>query len=109
MERRSDTVSREVPHHSITKSGGVCLNGFANHVNLASRRDRFDTTPECFFGALHQQRRRFGGLTDHESFVEISVHTVFESRDVDIDNVTLVDDGVIGDAMADHFIQRGAA
>ena len=48
------------------------------------------------------------GVPDKKSLVEVAVHAVVERRDIDVDEVTVDEHGVIRNPMADHLIEGGA-
>ena len=59
-------------------------------------------------GALDEQAGFLVDVADQEGVVGVAVHAADERGDVDVEDVAVLDDRGVRDAVADHFIQRGA-
>ena len=69
-----------------------------------------------FYGVLqavergaHQHSRVCINVADEEGLVEVGVHAVDEHGDIKVDDVPILDHAVVGDAMANDFINRCTA
>jgi hypothetical protein len=108
MEGGTDPVPGEVPHHAVAETLGVRLDHPADGVQRASRRDGPDAAHHRLVRPLDQQPRLLVHLAGAERGVRIPVHASDEPGDVHVDDVAAGDQGVVGDAVADHLVQRGA-
>jgi hypothetical protein len=108
VERPADAVPGEVPHHPVPEPAGVRLDHPADGVQRAARRDRPDTAHHRLVGSLDQQPRFLVHVAGQEGGVGVAVHAADESGDVNVDDVAVVDQRVVGYPVADDLVQRGA-
>src|SRR5690606_10056676 len=102
------TVPGEVAHHAVAEAFGVGLDDPADDVDLPARLARLDAAHEGFAGAFHEQPGFFVDVADEEGGVGVAVHPVDVGGDVDVDDVAVLEDGVVGDAVADDFVDGRA-
>ena len=57
---------------------------------------------------VHHTLFFFGDFADGDHFAGVAEKTVDDARDIDIQNVSLLERDFIGDAVADDFVQRCA-
>ena len=107
MERPADPVPGEVPHHPVAEPPGVRLDHPADGVQRAARRHRADAAHHRLVRALDQQARLLVHVAGQERRVGVPVHAADERGDVNVDDVAVVDQRVVGDPVADHLVQRG--
>src|SRR5690606_16385278 len=62
----------------------------------------------AFLGDLGQALGPFRYLADHEHLAGIAVVAVLDYGDVDVQHIAVLQRLVVGDAVADHMIERGA-
>ena len=108
MEGQADPVPGEVAHHAVAETAGVLLDDQAHRVQRAARGDGLDAAHHRLFRALDQEPRLLVHLTGEERRVGVAVHAADVGRDVDVDDVAVLDHGVVRDAVADDLVQRGA-
>jgi hypothetical protein len=108
MERPADPVPGEVSHHPVAEPPGVRLDHPADGVQRAARRHRADAAHHRLVRALNEQPRLLVHVAGQEGRVGVTVHAAEVCRDVDVDDVAVVDHRVVGDPVADHLVQRGA-
>ena len=70
--------------------------------------DRLDRAAERLLGPLDQQPVLLGDLADQERRVGVAVDAADVRRDVDVDDVAVAQLGGVGDAVADHLVDRRA-
>src|SRR5690606_35796472 len=109
VERAPDTVPRVVAHDAVSETAGVALDGAPDDVDRSSRGDGRDAAVEGLAGALDEVTCLGCDVSHEEGRVEVTVHAVVVGGDVDVDDVAVDEGGVVGDAVADHFVDGGAA
>ena len=82
----------------------VGFNNPANYIDLSTRANSLDATHHRFTGTLDQKMGLFINGPDFEHRACISMHAVVISGDVDIDNVAIFKGTIIGDTVADYFV-----
>ena len=108
MERPADPVPGKVPHHPVAEPPGVRLDHPPDGVQRAAGRHRADAAHHRLVRALDQQPRLLVYVTGQERGVGVAVHAADVRGDIDVDDVAVVDQRVVGYPVADHFVQRGA-
>ena len=108
VEGGADPVAGELADHAVAEPAGVALDHPADHVDPAAGPDRLDAALERLAGPLDQQPRLLVDVTGEEGGVGVAVHAVEVAGDVDVDEVAVLDDAVVGDAVADDFVDAGA-
>ena len=104
----ADTVSGVVANNTVVETMCVGFNNPANHVDLSTRTNSLDAAHHRFTCTFDQKMGFFINGPDFEHCACISVHSVVVSGDVDIDNVAIFKWAIIGDAVANYFVDRGA-
>jgi hypothetical protein len=107
VERPADPVPGEVPHYPVPEPLGVRLDHPADGVQRAARRHRADAAHHRLVRALDQQPRLLVHVAGQEGRIGVPVHAADVRGDVDVDDVTVVDQRVVGDPVADHLVERG--
>ena len=87
---------------------GVFLDGVADVAELGAGSDHVDADQQAFITDFRQSLGLHRRLADVEHFAGVAVVTVLDDSDVDIDVVPVFEFFVVGNAVADHMIQRGA-
>ena len=108
MERPADPMPGEVPHHPVAEPPGVRLDHPADRVQRAARRHRADAAHHRLVRPLDQQPRLLVHVAGQERRVGVPVHAADVGGDVDVDDVPVVDQRVVGDPVADDLVQRSA-
>jgi hypothetical protein len=98
VEGLTDAVAGEVAHDPVAEPLGVGLDGAADHVHLSSGGDGLDAAGEGLSGAFDEESDLVPSLTDDEGGVRVAVHTVLIRGDVDVDDVAVLENGVVGEA-----------
>jgi len=73
----------------------------------AGPNDR-DAAPHAFVSDFTQAARLHGRKAGIEHAARVAVEAVLDDRDVDVDDVSRLEQLVAGDAVADEVIDRGA-
>src|SRR4029077_16052472 len=66
-----------------------------------------DPLPERFLRHLHETPPLVVDVADEKGGVAVAVHTVQVDGDVAVDDVTILQRAVVGDAVTDHLVDRG--
>ena len=100
---------------SLDNAEILCFSMFLNNVaevlDCNAGFDMSDGFLEAFAGGLDEAnivRISPGFVSYVVSLVEITVITLMEERYVNIENVTVLQHSLVGDAVADNFIDRSA-
>ena len=109
VERAAHAVPGEVAHHPVPEALRVRLDRAPDHVDLPPGCDRLDAAVQGLLGARHEVRDLGRDLADQERAVEVAVHAVVERGDVDVEDVAILQHGVIRDAVADDLVEARAA
>src|SRR6478735_9477934 len=108
VEGLADAVPGEIPDDAVAEALGVGLDGPADHVDFAAGSHRPDGPAQRLFRALDQQPGFLVDVADEEGVVGVAVHAADERRDVDVENVAVLDHRAVRDAVADHLVERRA-
>ncbi len=108
VELLTDAVADERPHHAVFVLVGVFFDGSANVGERAIGLHGLDALPHAFFGHADELSVGLVDLADEEGGVGVAVHAVEVAGDVEVDDVAGAQNGRVWDAVADHFVDRGA-
>jgi tetratricopeptide (TPR) repeat protein len=108
VERGADPVAGEVPYHAVLEAVRVRLDDPPDGVQRPAGGNRPDAAHRRLVGALDKQPRLLIHGPGEERGVGVAVHPVQERGDVHVDDVAVVDHRVVGYAVADDLVQRGA-
>ena len=102
-------MSAEFAHHRKAVGFGVTLDGVADIAQPGARLHLRNAQPQAFIGDAAQAGSLLGGFaTDHEHAAGVAVEAVLDDRDVQIDDVALLQCPLRRHAVAHHVIDRGA-
>ena len=87
----ADAVAGELADHAVAEARGVGLDHPADDVDPAAGLDRLDAALERLAGALDEQPRLLVDVAGEEGRVGVAVHAVEVRRDVDVDDVAVLD------------------
>ena len=107
VEGLSHAVAGVVAHDSVVEALGVGLDDAADDVDLTARANRLDPTHERVARAFDEEVGLFVDGADLEHGAGVSVDAVLVGGDVDVDDVPVSQGTVVGDAVADHLVDRG--
>ena len=111
VELAPDAVAAELAHNREAVAFGVLLDDGANVAQSTAGLDRGDAEPHALVGDLGQapgDDARRGFAADHEHAAGVAMKAVLDHRDVEVDDVALLQRLVTGHAMADLVVDRGA-
>ena len=108
MEYFTDAMAAVLAHHRIAGVFGKGLDGVTDVAQARARFDLDDALPHRLVSDAAQTFGRNRCLADQEHAAVVAVPTVFDHGDIDVDDVARLQGGVIGHAMANHVIDRGA-
>ena len=108
VELLADPVTDEVPHNAEPVRLGMGLDRPADLVERPARLCRFDAPLQALPGDVDKPPGQLVDLADEEGGVGVAVDTLLEKGDVEIDDVAVCQGPIVGNAVADHFVYRGA-
>ena len=108
MELPADRVPAERADDAEAVRLGVLLDRPADHPHRLARLHGLDAEVEALLGHADQLLGPGIDLAHAEGGVGVAVHAAQEDRDVDVDDVTVAQRAVVGDAVTDHLVHRGA-
>ena len=108
MELLADAVADEAADDPEPGRLGVGLDGPADVGERAAGAHRGDAELEALAGDLDEAAALLVDLADEERGVGVAVDAVEEDRDVEVDDVAVDERPVVGDAVADDLVDRGA-
>ena len=83
------------------------LYGVADIAQAHAGTHQGDTFEHAFATEIDQTFCLDGRFAHEKHFAGVAVKTVFDNRDVDIDNVAFLENLVTGNAVADHVVDGG--
>ena len=100
----ADAVPGEVADHAVAEALGVRLDDPADDVDLAAGLHGVDRPHHGLVRALDEQPRLLVDVADEVRLVGVAVHAADVGRDVDVDDVAVLERAVVGDAVADDLV-----
>ena len=108
VEDAANAVATELAHHAEAVAFGKLLDRVANVAKVDAGLDHHDALPHGFVGDVGQAFGSNRDFTDHEHAAGIAVPAVFDDGHVDVDDIAFFQRLVVGDAVADLLVDRGA-
>ena len=108
VELLADPVADEAAHHAEAVALGMLLDGPADLVEGSARAHDRDGALEALAGDLDEAAALVVDVADQEGGVGVAVDAVEVDRDVEVADVAVDQRAVVGDAVADHLVDRGA-
>ena len=108
VEQAAEAVAAEIAHHRAALGFGKAWMACADVADGAAGPDRGDAAHQAFVGDLDQAFGVAGNLADAVHAARIAMPAVDDQGDVDIDDVAVAQRLVVGDAVADDMVDRGA-
>src|SRR3989338_5947211 len=108
MELPANAVSAKVAHYAVTQWLDEALDGMANVAQISARLDYADAAPHRLPGDLAQasgQNRRPSSVKHPAA---VAVITILDDGDVDVHDVAVPERFIVGHAVADLMVDRGA-
>ena len=109
VELFSQPVTDVFTHDGEATPMGFGHDGFADPRDGASGRERFDRHVHAIEGTLGDGFLFLRDFTDQEGFTLVAVPAVDDGGDINVDDVAVLQFLFVGDAVADDFIDAGAA
>src|SRR5579885_2517923 len=100
MKYFTDPVSTILPHDCEAVFLGMFLYGCSNIAQMRARSDLFYTEKHAFMGDFDQPLGQYRRFADEKHFTGVTMVTVFQYGDINIDNVAVLKLSGPGDAMA---------
>src|SRR6202044_720732 len=98
----------EVADDAVAEPLGVGLDDPPDDVQRPPGLHRADPSHHRLVGPLDQQPGVLGHVPGQEGGVRVPVHAADIGGYVNVDDVAVADHGVVGDAVADDLVERGA-
>jgi len=108
VKLQANAVPTKLPHHSKPVALSKFLNGVANVAQVHTGFDLHNPVPHGLIGQLAKSFGCNGGLTQQEHATGITMPSVLDHGDVDVDNVAFFKRLVIGNAVTDLVVDGGA-
>ena len=108
VEHAAQPVAAEIAHHRAALGLGVALDGVADVAQVRAGLHRGDAAHQAFIGDLDQAL----GLPAHLAHIvhaaRVAMPAIDDQRHVDVDDVAVAQRLVVGNAVADDMVDRGA-
>src|SRR5690606_4232922 len=104
----ADAVAAKLAHHAETLGFGKLLDRPSDVAQARARAHHDDATPHGLVGDGAQAPRGDGGVADDEHAAGIPVPAVLDHGDIDVEDVALLEELVVRNAVADLVVDRGA-
>ncbi len=104
----ADAMAAVLADHREIQGFDVFLDGVADVAQARPGLDRADAAPHGLEAHLGQALGRHRGLAHVVHAAGVAVEAVLDDGDIDIDDVAGFELAVVGDAVADHVVDRGA-
>ncbi|MNP18671.1 hypothetical protein D3C76_1111620 [compost metagenome] len=101
-------MAAELAYHREAVLLRVLLDHFADVTQAAARFHQFDGHVHAFLGDLGQALGPLRHVADMEHAAGVAVKAVLDDGDVDVQGVAILQRFFVGDAVADHVVDRGA-
>ena len=108
MKLLADAVAAEFAHHGITAGLRVPLNGMADIAQGGARFDLGNAAPHAFVGDVAQALGLGRGRADTVHAAGVAVVAILDGRDVQVDDVAVLQHAIAGNTVADLLVDRGA-
>ena len=111
VEQPADAVAGVFPHHRAALGRGESLDGRADVTDVGAGSDLLDADLQALAGHLdHVAGQRTGGphVEGHRGVAVKAVAPRVDGRDIDVDDVAVLQYPLLRDAVADHFVDAGA-
>ena len=108
MEAPSDAMATELSDHRKSAALRKALNGVSDVTQRGPGPNLFNPDPHRPVRDLAQSARRDGGFAHAEHSACVAMKSVFDDGDVDIDDVSRLQNSISGDTVAHLVIDRGA-
>src|SRR6478609_633808 len=108
VELEPDAVSGEVAHDAVAEPLRVALDDAADDVDLAARAGGSDAAHHRLVRAFDEQAGLLVDVADEVGRVGVAVDAVDVGRDVDVDDVAVLERPRVGDAVADDLVDARA-
>ena len=108
MKEFADAMANKCTNYTHSVQFGVSLNGFANVADGATRHNCLNAFPHALFSNKCQKFALFINFANKESCIGVAMHAVHVTRNVEVDDVAVVHNSGVGNAVADDFIQTCA-
>ena len=108
METAADSVALEFAHDLVALILREAIDRAADVDDSAEGLDGVDADPHRVERRLHKPFHVRSDFADQECFRRVAVPAGDDARQVDVDDVTFSQDVIVGDAVADDFVDAGA-
>lgn len=108
VEEEADAVSDKLMHNRATIGFGVGADGIANGREGHARLEDGDGTHQAFVSHFGDEAFFIADWLDHHHAATIAIIAIHDSGHVDVHNVALLEGAVVGNAVADDLVERGA-
>ena len=106
MEVAADAVAAELAHDGKALFLGIGLDDVADVAQACAGSHLLDAQPQALPGDIHQTLGQHRRLADHEHAAGVAVEAILDDRDIDVEDVAVLELAVTGDAVADLVVDR---
>ena len=108
VEGAAEAMAAEITDHRAAFGLGKALDGVADVTQMCPRLHHGNAAHEAFIGDLDQALRLAVHFAHHVHARGITMPAIDDQGDVDVDDVAVAQRLVIGNAVADDVVDRGA-
>src|SRR5690606_35266447 len=108
VETTADAVAAVLAHDRVTVALGVDLDGVAYVAEGGARPHGADPLPHALVAHAAQALGDHRGLADEKHAARVAVEAVLDDRDVDVDDVAVLELALAGNAVTDDVVHGGA-
>ncbi len=109
VELATESVTDVLPNDRKTSAMCFSDDNFANRADAATRRQCFDCQVHAIERALRHPAPLLVHAPNEKCLALIAMPAIDDGGDIDVDDVAIVQHIAIGDAVANHIIDTGAA
>lgn len=103
-----DAVTTKLADYAVPRFFGKGLNGMADVSQMVAWSDGPDAVPERFISQVAKTAGLFADFSHTEHAAGIPMKSFLDDGDVEIDDVSILEDAVAGNAVTDLMVDRSA-
>ncbi len=108
MKLLANAVAAKFAHHAQAVAFGKGLDGVTHVAQIGAGLDLDDAVPHGVVGQRAQPLGGYGAFAHHKHAAGVAMPAILDDGDIHVDDVALFQRLVIGNAVADLVVDRGA-